>query len=356
MADELHCSTATVKKYLTRHSLQVGRVSSIHPDTHSKTVWKECPAHGLKKHKLYSAGKFPNGADKYTYFCCVCIAAKPKQRRNRNKLWAVEQLGGKCSECNYDEYLGALHFHHLSGKNIGISRILHYSREQIAKELSLCELICANCHLDKHSYLSDDLATYSHRSQRSARLKKLKAIEIFGGACLLCDEARIGALQFHHIEPCKKTHSMSVSEGFNKPAEIVWQELLKCVLLCANCHAEVEAGLHPDATSIWLKTQPVFNISSKDWHLRLGGVYSKKYEPRENPQCSDCKKVITQGAIRCVKCAHLLSRKIQKRPAAAQLQIDVSELGYLGTGRKYGVSDNTIRQWLKTGCPDREQE
>jgi hypothetical protein len=27
---------------------------------------------------------------------------------------------------------------------------------------------------------------------------------------------------------------------------------------------------------------------------------------------------------------------------------DISKLGYAGTGRKYGVSGNTIRKWLKS--------
>ena len=26
---------------------------------------------------------------------------------------------------------------------------------------------------------------------------------------------------------------------------------------------------------------------------------------------------------------------------------DVEELGYTGTGRKYGVSDNAVRKWIK---------
>jgi transposase-like protein len=26
---------------------------------------------------------------------------------------------------------------------------------------------------------------------------------------------------------------------------------------------------------------------------------------------------------------------------------DIEELGYSGTGRKYGVSDNSIRKWIK---------
>jgi len=45
------------------------------------------------------------------------------------------------------------------------------------------------------------------------------------------------------------------------------------------------------------------------------------------------------------KCS-LGQRKV-KRPSFKQLSSDVSLFGYSATGRKYGVSDNAIRKWLK---------
>lgn len=42
---------------------------------------------------------------------------------------------------------------------------------------------------------------------------------------------------------------------------------------------------------------------------------------------------------------HLSARKAQ-RPPYEQLIVEIDELGYLATGRKYGVSDNAIRKWV----------
>lgn len=42
----------------------------------------------------------------------------------------------------------------------------------------------------------------------------------------------------------------------------------------------------------------------------------------------------------------ILQRKV-KRPLYNQLMSDVSLFGYSATGRKYGVSDNAIRKWIK---------
>lgn len=48
----------------------------------------------------------------------------------------------------------------------------------------------------------------------------------------------------------------------------------------------------------------------------------------------------------CVQCASINYRKV-KRPDKDILLRDVDELGYCGTGRKYNVSDNAIRKWIK---------
>lgn len=42
-----------------------------------------------------------------------------------------------------------------------------------------------------------------------------------------------------------------------------------------------------------------------------------------------------------------LSQRKVKRPEFNSLKKEINELGYLGTGRKYGVSDNSIRKWIK---------
>jgi len=41
------------------------------------------------------------------------------------------------------------------------------------------------------------------------------------------------------------------------------------------------------------------------------------------------------------------SRKIKERPDINILIEDIKNLGYCGTGRKYNVSDNSIRKWIK---------
>ena len=44
----------------------------------------------------------------------------------------------------------------------------------------------------------------------------------------------------------------------------------------------------------------------------------------------------------------ILSKRTVERPSYDNLKIDIETIGYLGTGKKYGVSDNSIRKWMKT--------
>lgn len=71
---------------------------------------------------------------------------------------------------------------------------------------------------------------------------KQKCVSYLGGACKLCGYSKsLGALIFHHINPDEKEF------GIGGAHTIKWtrikQELDKCVLLCANCHAEVHSGM-----------------------------------------------------------------------------------------------------------------
>lgn len=72
---------------------------------------------------------------------------------------------------------------------------------------------------------------------------KARAIEYKGGKCVLCGYDRCNAaLEFHHLDKTKKGFGLSRG-GRIRSWESIKAELEKCVLVCANCHREVEAGV-----------------------------------------------------------------------------------------------------------------
>jgi DNA-binding transcriptional ArsR family regulator len=74
------------------------------------------------------------------------------------------------------------------------------------------------------------------------RTVKRQLVDEAGGACALCGYQRwIGALQFHHLDPSQKEFHIG-QRGYSRSLSRSRAEAQKCVLLCANCHAEVEGG------------------------------------------------------------------------------------------------------------------
>jgi len=77
---------------------------------------------------------------------------------------------------------------------------------------------------------------------RHRRVVKRQLIEDAGGACVLCGYRRWpGALQFHHVDPARKEFHIA-HRGYSRSLARSRAEARKCVLLCANCHSEVEGG------------------------------------------------------------------------------------------------------------------
>ena len=78
-------------------------------------------------------------------------------------------------------------------------------------------------------------------SKRRRRVKRILVAEA-GGRCLLCGYDRHpAALEFHHLDPSTKSFNLAL-RGVTRRIDELRAEARKCVLLCANCHAEVGAG------------------------------------------------------------------------------------------------------------------
>ncbi len=79
-------------------------------------------------------------------------------------------------------------------------------------------------------------------AKRRRKLKMMVA-EYKGGRCSLCHYNKcIWALDLHHIDEDKKSFSMSV-RGLTRSWARIKQEADKCILVCANCHREIHAGI-----------------------------------------------------------------------------------------------------------------
>lgn len=79
-------------------------------------------------------------------------------------------------------------------------------------------------------------------SERRREVKR-QLVKEAGGRCKICGFAEHpAALQFHHLDPSRKEFHLGY-KGISRSIGRMRAEAEKCILLCANCHALVEAGV-----------------------------------------------------------------------------------------------------------------
>jgi hypothetical protein len=76
------------------------------------------------------------------------------------------------------------------------------------------------------------------------RVLKLRAVTVMGGSCAICGyNKHPGVLDFHHVDPFLKAFAIG-GGGFSRSWTSIENKLKKCILVCTNCHREIELGLH----------------------------------------------------------------------------------------------------------------
>lgn len=120
---------------------------------------------------------------------------------------------------------------------------------QLAKNegLAAVTLVCRHHGEVEHALCADG----SYRCKRcrsesvARRRRRMKEVIVAeaGGRCCICGyDKYIGALEFHHLDRAEKRLTLS-RNGVTLALETLRAEARKCVLVCSNCHAELEAGV-----------------------------------------------------------------------------------------------------------------
>ena len=75
-----------------------------------------------------------------------------QDRALSRKIQAINDRGGGCTHCGYNENLAALNFHHLNDKEftVNMRTFSNNSLETVNRELLKCMLLCSNCHMTLH--------------------------------------------------------------------------------------------------------------------------------------------------------------------------------------------------------------
>jgi len=312
------------------------------------------------------------------------------------------KLGQKCFNCGESrvEVLDFAHYNR-SDKKMGLGHTRTIN--DLTKELNKGRFLCIWCHrletrkeIDKivknksdFEYTSEELEIevdskgkkcnglicegqmrhsslfYKHNNRLNSRCKKcflykdflrressrkyVNEVKLKMGKCSDCSvkvkPETTFCFDFDHIDRKNKKIDISrmVTRGYS--SELIDTEIAKCRLLCCKCHRIFtfkQMNYIDYNKPLKLPEQEV----KKDKPIVDKPKKVKKDKPIIKTQCIECFKEIDRKATRCEPCYRINSRKCE-RPSLEILLKDIENLNYLGTGKKYGVSDNAIRKWVK---------
>ena len=109
-------------------------------------------------------------------------------------------------------------------------------------------------------------------------------------------------------------------------------------LLCPNCHSQTLTFAGKNR-----KSEKKIGLRRKKISICSG-----EQLPAVSRKCLICGKPVKKWNLKycSYECSEIAQRKVP-RPSKEQLLEDVSKMSMLAVGKKYGVSDNAIRKWLK---------
>jgi transposase-like protein len=145
IAEEMGAGYSTIRHWLDRLGLETERSvrrkeSGAARRAGVKRIYLRCRTHG---HTPFF--ERPDGG----FRCAKCNTEAVSERRRTVKRMLVDEAGGKCAVCGFDEHPAALQFHHLdpSTKEFHLGHQGHTrSLARMRSEARKCTLLCANCH------------------------------------------------------------------------------------------------------------------------------------------------------------------------------------------------------------------
>lgn len=134
-------------------------------------------------------------------------------------------------------------------------------------------MYCSGACKQKHHYIRVKEQTNTYHSQTLRALKrKIELVSIKGGSCINCGyNKNLSALHFHHVDPSKKEFKLDLRKLGNSSMKVLLKEIDKCLLLCANCHAEEH---NPEYTLE--NVQRIISSGTNEKSLDVNGVNSGK--------------------------------------------------------------------------------
>ena len=190
------------------------------------------------------------------------------------------------------------------------------------------------------------MSTQSEAVKRWRNKARTLIRECMGGGCQICNYNKsYNALELHHVNPEEKELSIGFILSSCRSWSVLFDELEKCILLCANCHREVHEGL----TDIPLNYQR-FDRPSAITNYNIKSAYLRK----ANSEDVIREKIRNQKTKTRLKSQSKLVKKTQQGKISSRCTlirnsgVDFTKYGWVKKiSELLGISQQKVVPWMK---------
>jgi len=316
-----------------------------------------------KSHKRYTNDEIFKDNSEYSSMVCV-----------KNKLIKEFNWEYRCSNCKLSEWMGnkiPLEVDHING--------IHTDNR-----IENLRFLCPNCHALTDTYKGKNIKNKEHSKVVYANIGKNKICKKcnmekhkYSEVCIKChlkDKVHKNSTHNKKINSCidcsKVIHKDSerciecYKKAKKKGIFIKNKKNTNNMIKCCDCENLISRKSKRCRVCHYILMKSKSKIDSKEHTkgkcidcnncidvkaTRCLPCSKKLIENADNlikHKCIDCNNEIWNTATRCVTCHTVKSRKVV-RPTYEQLLEDKKSLNMVQIGKKYGVSDNSVRKWLK---------
>lgn len=174
------------------------------------------------------------------------VARSKNQRRTARRAQISRSRASGCIDCGERDE-DVLEFDHLDPvkkrRDVGQMWLDCAPPDVLERELSHCEVVCANCHRRRTAErggwgrLLDKPPASAGRRPRAARNIRFVYDYLRAHPCVDCGEQDLVVLELDHVGP-KRASVLALAWGEYGLDTLQW-EIAQCEVRCANCHRKV---------------------------------------------------------------------------------------------------------------------
>lgn len=172
----------------------------------------------------------------------------------------------RCSQCKQEKPETEFHRNRTRGDGLRtICKQCAYARAVIYRKTHRAEF---NARAKARYWRTQHKAReYNHTSWTRMNAARQSMVRLVMDAYpCSCGESRYPCLDFHHIDPTSKSATVAAI----RTCKATFKEILKCTVLCANCHRRLHAGDAVPVRQVEISNSLLQAIESA--HPRLRGV------------------------------------------------------------------------------------